>query len=71
MSERSLRITVSRSTRSITKWTTTTLDRSALGAELEDEIDAVFQLILQFPLAAPPQNAKLQKSGRHFLQGDE
>src|SRR4051812_48696882 len=28
--------------------------QAGLGAELEDEIDAVFSLILRFPKAAPP-----------------
>jgi hypothetical protein len=33
------------------RWTTTRL--GSLGAELEDEIDAILEMILSFPAAAP------------------
>jgi plasmid stabilization system protein ParE len=36
--------------------------RTGLGAELEDEIDAVFAMILQLPEAAPPWR---NRPGRH------
>ena len=37
--------------------------QAGLGAELEDEIDAVFSLILQFPRAAPQWGATDQIRG--------